>query len=106
MLLGRIDKNTIYKEKGNGKILGKFFFAFANNPEGAGRPRAGTNLYFKKDGDLQYTMKHYNNNWDLENPPLPFDIEPVLGGGRRKSRRSASRKSRKGRKNRKGTRRH
>lgn len=101
-----MNNNTIYREKDSGKILGKFIFASENNPEGAGRGRAGTILYFKKDGDLRHTLKYYDNDWDVKNPPLPFDIEPVLGGGRRKSRRSASRKSRKGRKNRKGTRRH
>ena len=102
----------MYRERATGKVLGKFLFALARNPEGAGRGRAGTTYYFSGNDSSQWNpltgiLRQYDENFDINNPPYPDDIEPMLSGGRRRSSKKASRKSKKAsRKSKKGSRKH
>ena len=102
-----MESTKFYKEKATGKYLGRFNFAFADEPEGRGRGRVGTLYYFMPDNSTQWKYpvgikRRYAENFDIANPPLPDDIEEVQqSGGKRKSRRrgSKSKKNRHSRRN-------
>jgi hypothetical protein len=81
-----MDPSKFYKEKGSGKTLGRFLFAAADCPEGAGRGRAGTLFYFIRTNDAMWTpsngvIKTYTNHWDTKHPPVPEDLEEVASMG-------------------------
>jgi len=78
-----MDTSKYYKERETGIYLGRFLFAAPDCPDGAGRGRVGTLLYFIHTNDRMWTpsngsIKRYTaTQWDTLQPPLPEDLEEV-----------------------------